>query len=165
MGTQSTWGITTSTINPNQQLNQQHVSHLNHCPCSDLRSRSISRPRDGSPRSPPRTPPPRHLRTWRRLLWLRTGPLQIPRTELRPSRDEQRLRQPLRLRTAQLPPGYIRLRTCRMPTHQPLTSTSTTDPAIRCTTTHPPTDTTTKPTKPALPLPLINYKTIKLLLF
>merc|ERR1712080_810355 len=90
MGTQSTWGITTSTINPNQQLNQQHVSHLNHCPCSDLRSRSISRPRDGSPRSPPRTPPPRHLRTWRRLLWLRTGPLQIPRTELRPSRDEQR---------------------------------------------------------------------------
>merc|ERR1712080_163964 len=51
------------------------------------------------------------------------------------------------------------------PTHQPLTSTSTTDPAIRCTTTHPPTDTTTKPTKPALPLPLINYKTIKLLLF
>merc|ERR1712080_479436 len=107
-------GITTSTINPNQQLNQQRVSHLNHCPCSDLRSRSISRPRDGSPRSPPRTPPPRHLRTWRRLLWLRTGPLQIPRTEFRPSRDEQRLRQPLRLRTAQLPPGYIRLRTCRI---------------------------------------------------
>merc|ERR1712080_755903 len=93
-------GITTSTINPNQQLNQQHVSHLNHCPCSDLCSRSISRPRDGSPRSPPRTPPPRQL--------------QIPRTELRPSRDEQRLRQPLRLRTAQLPPGYIRLRTCRI---------------------------------------------------